>query len=302
MRTYKNHIRKLLAIIFVLFSTFFVISASGSATQFLQTLPTITLPSPISTPTAPTIATPVVTQTPLQQDTPTNKDLLDHFEKVTSLILTVTTIVIGGLGILGSAGLYFGTRTFSELSRQVDNLKASTSEMESTQEKLRGELARAENVSETLLNRYRYLIECRDPLPSVRIRAIQQLSVSNDISVISSMIETLMKDNDAEVRAEAAFALSTLLINNSAGNGGIDALIIALNDKNLDVKLQAIQAIDKLICNHIKLPRKAYVRLEKMSVSKSANKITEACKLALKHNQQVLEGNLINNHDHQNSN
>ena len=215
-------------------------------------------------------------------------------------MLTITTIVITALGVLGGLGLYFGKSTFSELSGQVEKLKNSISEMEITQERLKGELTRAESVSHSLLNRYRYLVECRDAQPNVRIRAIQQLSASNDISVISLMSEMLVNDDNADVRAEAAFALSTLLINSGAGNGGIDALISAMNDRSIDVKLQAIQAIDNLICNHIKLPRKAYVRLEKMSSLKSSNKITDACKLALKHNRQVLESNL-ENHDQSNS-
>jgi hypothetical protein len=238
---------------------------------------------------------------PTVQDGPTNKDLLDHFEKVTSLMLTVTTIVITALGVFGGLGLYYGKSTFNELSTQVEKLQSSISEMEITQGKLKSELTRAEGISQTLLNRYRYLVECQDSQPSVRLRAIQHLSASNDISVISLMSEMLIEDDNAEVRAEAAFALSTLLINSSVENGGIDALISALNDRNLDVKLQAIQALDNLICNRAKLPRKAYVRLEKLSSSRPANKITEASKLALKHKQQAVEGNLANNTEHNQS-
>lgn len=289
MNIQTNQIIKIITIASLIL-LFVVLSEVSSVRSFAKSTGT----PPLSTSPTNTVTTIIETPTATLSEVPTSQDLLNHFEKVTTSMLTVATIVIGVLGALGGLGIYLGRVSFSEMGEQVDRLKNRISDMELTQEKLNGEITRAENLSQSLLNRYRYLIECRDAQPNVRIRAIQQLGESNDIAAISLISEMLSDDGNAEVRAEAAFVLGNLLITGGVENGSIDVLIAAISDRSFDVRLQAIQTIDNLICNRINLPRKAYAKLEKVAASKTKNNIIEACKTALKHKQQVMEGSMTN--------
>src|SRR5687768_11337141 len=145
----RQSIKYIFVIAFASISLLAVIGATPTS-PLPQVSFTITPTSLLTTPTIIATASPVNVQA-LTPNGPTNQDLLVHFEKVTSFMLTVATLVIGVLGVLGGLGIYLGKSTLSELSDQVDKLKNRISEMEITQEKLNNEITRAEDLSQSLL-------------------------------------------------------------------------------------------------------------------------------------------------------
>lgn len=193
-------------------------------------------------------------------------DLVAHFERVTEKVLNLTNIAIYAItvivGLVGGLVGIFGYKTLTE----VREMAAELAGMREAQDKLQMELERAEKISQNLQNRYRYLVECRDPNPETRKRAVQQLAYSKDIAVIPLVVEVLENDSNEDVRAEATFALGKLL---SQTHGtipkGSDALISATKDSSFKVRVQAAESLELLIRNGVPLPRDAYQRLKEIA-------------------------------------
>jgi len=240
--------------------------------------------------------TPTVSSAPLQRESPsftplTDAELVQHFERVTTKVLDITNLAIGAITVVvtlvGSIVGLFGYRTL----REVRHLAEELSSMRDVQTRLKQELERAEQISIALQNRYRYLVECRDSSPEIRKRAIQQLAYSNDIAVISLVIEILRNDRDGDVRAEAVFALGRLIVQARVTNPeASEALVNATTDSSIQVRLQAVESLDSAICNYVALPREAYRRLGEIAENKKEDRsVIEAANRATSHHHERLE-------------
>lgn len=247
--------------------------------------------------------TPLSTSTPLEASAPTtgsetlpstpepvaSTELVQHFERVTARVMTISTLVVTIVAGLGGLGVFLGFRTQSD----VRELGRDINKMRDLQRKLTGELEKAEKLSNTLINRYRYLVECRDPSAEVRKRAVQQLAYSKDIGVVSLIIDVLHNDPTVDVRIEAAFALGELIKNTrNVEIGGRRALLTASRDRSSKVQLQVVESFDILICADIPLPREAYERLKEIVSQKKNRALVEAAERSLAHRQQQLENQI----------
>lgn len=256
-------------------------------------------PAPTST-LKPTV-TPVAAAMPTQPqpistpDTVTYKDLVEHFERVAEFTLKIIGTVVTLLGIFGIVAGYFSLKTIRDLEKLVDGIEKRMQEIElkfpETQNMMNATIMQAT----TLTNRYRYMVELRDRNPEVRIRAAQQLGASNDISAVSLLVELLEADKVADVKIEAAYGLGQLL----SGGGeprtlaeGIQALVEGTRDENDEVRREAVESLDTIVCSKVRLPRAAIQRLREIVKHDKSEDVVEATKIALEHIKQQREGSL----------
>jgi hypothetical protein len=233
------------------------------------------------------VATATVTQ-----DNVTYYDLLDHFEKVSSSVLTINTAFIALFSLLAGLGAFFGFKS----SYDVMKLNIEIQRVKEYQEKIAQNLEEAELRTRQLQSRLIYIREIRDNNSEVRIRAIQQLGHSNDISAVSLLCEVLENDKSSNVKIEAAYGLGRLLKTGDeleTLGKGITTLVETTRDKNELVRREAIEALDYLICNNIDLPVFANQRLREIVNYDTIEDVKTAAKLAIEHVMKIREGNEI---------
>ncbi len=217
--------------------------------------------------------------------------LVDHFERVTTLVLTTIGAIAALLGIFGAIGGYFSFRTLRELQNMVSETKDTISAFERRQEDLENRIEDANTRMSRLRCRMLVDTELGDKIPSVRIRALQQIGASADITFASTLIKVLAKDDSEDVRREAAHWLGVLLARGGGGEAdvaaqGIEALTKGTKDKSEKVVLWSIKALDAVVCegHNIDLPCYCIDRLHKLVKSrKNSVEIKKAATETLEH-------------------
>ena len=88
----------------------------------------------------------------------------------------------------------------------------------------------------------RHLLErLGDENPRARIRAVQQLGRSGEVSVVAAIVPLLSEDDSPAVRRQAAAALGRI-----GREEAVPALEAALGDSNGSVRIQAVRALGRI--------------------------------------------------------
>ncbi len=238
--------------------------------------------------------TPTATTTPQSStalDSDSYETLLKHFEQVSSNVLDIVkwiVLIIGGLGGVSSA---LGIRG----AWQVQALKDETGKLEAKISKLRDDLEESRKLYMDATNRLRYFLEVRDRNPELRTRAAQQLGASNDIAAVSILIELLENDPSVDVKLEAAYGLGQLLSEGGEPGTleeGVQALLEGTKDDSDIVRVEAVEALDTLICNDVRVPRTVYRRMQELVEHDSMEDVVKAAETVLEHLKKQREKKL----------
>jgi hypothetical protein len=265
---------------------------------FLPTALSGPTPAPglISTPGSPSPSSaPVQPQpTPIPDDV-IYKNLAEHFEKVTTIVLTIVGVVTTLLGIVGIGTGYLSFKPVRRLQNLIDDVEEKVGRLEQKVQATQDLTDVVRQNATHFMMRQQRVLELQSPNLEVRIRAVQTLGASNDIFAVSYLVDLLRKDEAEGVRAEAAYGLRQLLAAKAEPNilmTGIQCLTEATEDPSELVRLEAIEALDTFVCNKVELPRTATQRLRELAKHDKTSEVVEAAKLALEHIKQHREGSL----------
>jgi len=263
---------------------------------FAQTIATVT-PTPGITPT-PTVSSTSI----IKVDEATYGILLSHFEKVSISVLNIAKWVVLIVGGSGGIGGYLLVKHLSslksetaDLETEVQNItqKIVTQKMEL--EQISDKLKESRELNQEATSRLQYFLETRDRNCEVRIRAVQQLGASNDISAASILIERLEEDENENVKMEAAYWLTTLISENAEQEifyNGVQALLNGASDDSEKVREEAINAIGILVCNGNQLPRSVTHRLQEIIKTDKCESVNQAANQALEYIKKQQENKL----------
>lgn len=246
-------------------------------------------PSPVSTPVS---AQPQPTPIP---DDVIYKNLAEHFEKVTTIVLTIVGVVTTLLGIVGIGTGYLSFKPVRRLQNLIDDVEEKVGQLEQKVQDTQDLTDVVRQNATQFMMRQQRVLELQSPNLEVRIRAVQTLGASNDIFAVSYLVDLLQKDEAADVRAEAAYGLKQLLAAEAEPDllmKGIRCLTEATKDRSESVRLEAIEALDTFVCKGVELPRSATQRLRELAKHDKISEVVETAKLALEHIKQQREGSL----------
>jgi hypothetical protein len=226
-----------------------------------------------------TLTSPVTsTQASASLDADHYEALVAHFEKVSTEVLTIAkwvVLLVGGLGgASGIIGSYFSIAT----GERIRKLKNETSDLELQTSQLMKKIEIAERL-------IRSAFDLRDRNHEVRIRAVQQLGASNDISAVSILVDLIETDRSLKVRMESVYWLGMLLSDGAAEPEalaeGIEALEKATRDESERVRQEALEVIDDLVCAGVDMPRSVVQRIREIPEYDKFENVREAARAVL---------------------
>lgn len=137
-------------------------------------------------------------------------------------------------------------------------------------------------------NSYKLFFEANDSNTDVRIRAVQKLGTIDDLGVMSTLIDRLLNDVARQVKVEAAYAIGNFLSN--GGNEsttlteGVTALVEATKDIEPTVRLEAIEALDRIVlASKSELRRDGVRRMFEIVKYDADSDVVRAAKNVLEH-------------------
>ena len=235
----------------------------------------------------------------LSQDEVTYGDLIQHYDRVTGRIFDLMTFSISFVTVLVAVGTLLGgilgyaARGFlKSLETSVSTVKLSLANIQEQVNTLEDDIRQERDVSRRTVESLRYSQEVVNPIAEVRIRAVQKLGASNDIGVVATLSELASGDTVSTVRAEAVYWLGQLLREGGEPetlSGGIQGLVNASKDQDGTVRLEAVQALDTLVCNNIGLPRYAIQGLRSIAKDDTSLEVKAAAQKCLEHTEQQRE-------------
>lgn len=222
-------------------------------------------------------------------DSDSYETMISHFDKVSSRVLDIAKWVVIIVGTLGGAS---GVYTVWE-ARKIQGLRDATDELEAKIEKLKSELEESRQLTMDATDRLNYILELRDRNSEVRLRAAQKIAASNDIAAVSILVGLLENDQSVDVRLEAAYGLGRLISEGGEPRTveqGIQALLHGTRDSGEEVRVEAVMALDTLICSDLELPRSVHRRLQELVRHDTIKDVVRAAREALEHLKQQREG------------